>query len=295
MKKKIRVLITGSKGFVGKSLKKYLKNKIELKVICDDRSRFDLSNFFFFKMLLEKSKPNIIIHLASRTVSGRKSIKEDKLQFKNTFKPIKNLIECIKSLSCLQKLIFIGTIEEYGKAKTPYEEKLGAKPTSSYGKFKLKCFNFVKKNLANGNINYIWLRPSLMFGPKDNKERFLGSILYSAKEKKMTSINLDKQVRDYLFVEDFNRFIYSHLIKKELPKLNVLNVTNQNWFSLNQVMNMLSKISKNKIKKYLKIYNKKDNSKLINSGSLFNRHYPNFKFTNFKYALRKTLISYKIK
>lgn len=295
MKKKIRVLITGSKGFVGRSLKKYLKNKIELKVICDDRSKFDLSNFVFFKTLLEKSKPNIIIHLASRTVSGSKSIKEDKLQFKNTLKPIKNLLECIKPLNCLQKLIFIGTIEEYGKAKTPYKENIIAKPISSYGKFKLKSFNFVKKNLTNGNIKFIWLRPSLMFGPKDNKKRFLGSILYSAKEKKMTSINLDKQVRDYLFVEDFNRFIYFCLIKKELPKFNVLNVTNQNWFSLNQVINILSKMSKNKIKRYLKIYNKKDNSKLINSGSLFKRYYPNFKFTNFKYALRKTLISYNIK
>lgn len=295
MKKKIRVLITGSRGFVGRSLKKYLKNKIELDVICDDKSKFDLSKKFFFKLLLKKSKPNIIIHLASRTVSGSKSIQEDKLQFKNTLKPIKNLIECIKPLNGVQKLIFIGTIEEYGKAKNPYKENSRAKPISSYGSFKLKCFNFVKKNLTKNNIKYIWLRPSLMFGPEDNKERFLGSIFYSAKEKKMTAINLDKQIRDYLFVEDFNRFVYLHLIKKELPKLRVLNVTNQNWLSLIQVMNMLSKMSENKIKKYLKIYNKKDNSKLINSGTLFKKYYPNFKFTDFKYALKKTLISYNIK
>ena len=49
MKKKIRVLITGSKGFVGKSLKKYLKNKMELRVFCDDKSRFDLSKKNFLK------------------------------------------------------------------------------------------------------------------------------------------------------------------------------------------------------------------------------------------------------
>ena len=83
--------------------------------------------------------------------------------------------------------------------------------------------------------------------------------------------------------------------KKRITKFNVLNVTNQNWFSLNQVINILSKMSKNKIKRYLKIYNKKDNNKIINTGSLFKRYYPNFKFTNFKYALRKTLISYNIK
>ena len=150
MKKKIRVLITGSKGFVGKSLKKYLKNKMELRVFCDDKSRFDLSKKkkTFFKKLLKNSKPNIIIHLASRTVSGSKTNKEDKYQLKNTLKPTKNLIECIKSLNSVQKLIFAGTIEEYGKAKSPFKENTRAKPITSYGKFKLECLNFVRKNLA---------------------------------------------------------------------------------------------------------------------------------------------------
>ena len=51
-----------------------------------------------------------------------------------------------------------------------------------------------------------------MFGPNDNKGRFLDQ--YYTHKRKMTSINLDKQIRDYLFVEDFNRFIYLNLIKK---------------------------------------------------------------------------------
>ena len=169
-----------------------------------------------------------------------------------------------------------------------------AKPITSYGKFKLKCLSFVRKNLAKSRIKYIWLRPSLMFGPNDNKGRFLGSILYSAKEKKMPSINLDKQIRDYLFVEDFNRFIYLNLIKKDFPKIQLLNITNQNWVSLQLVMNLLSKMSKNKVKKYLMIRNIKDHSKLINSGNLLKKNYPNFKFTDFKLALKKTLKSYNI-
>ena len=96
---------------------------MELRVFCDDKSRFDLSKKAF-KKLLKNSKPNIIIHLASRTVSGSKTNKEDKYQLKNTLKPTKNLIECIKSLNSVQKLIFAGTIEEYGKAKSPLKKIL---------------------------------------------------------------------------------------------------------------------------------------------------------------------------
>ena len=43
-------------------------------------------------------------------------------------------------------------------------------------------------------------------------------------------------------------------------------------------MNLLSKMSKNKVKKYLIIKNRKDHSKLINSGNLLKQNYPNFKF-----------------
>ena len=45
-------------------------------------------------------------------------------------------------------------------------------------------------------------------------------------------------------------------------------------------MNLLSKMSKNKVKKYLIIKNKKDHSKLINSGNLLKQNYPNFDYSN---------------
>ena len=55
------------------------------------------------------------------------------------------MIKTIKRMVAqnLKMIIFTGTIEEYGKAKTPFKENIKAKPTSSYGKFKLKSLNCV--------------------------------------------------------------------------------------------------------------------------------------------------------
>jgi len=294
VKKKIRILITGSRGFVGKNLKIFFKNKSELIVFSDKKSNYDLSKKKNFKKLFEITKPQVIIHLASRTISESNSYKENKLQLKNTYKPIKNLIECIKYQKNLEKIIFLGTIEEYGNAKMPYSENSKAKPISSYGKSKLNCINFIKKKLKNKKVRFIWLRPSLMFGPFDNRRRFLGSIFNSLKNKKTTSIYLDNQVRDYLYVNDLIRFIYYNLIKKKLPDINILNVTNENWVYLRLVLNTLAKMTDGKIRKYLKLKKTSNNSKLINSGKLIQKNYPNFKFTNFTYALKKTLRSYNI-
>jgi len=295
VKSKLRVLITGSKGFVGKNLKKYLEKKRDLHIFYDSKIKKDLSKKENFISLLNISQPNIIIHLISRTISGLYSTSENKKQFKNTFMPTKNLIESVKSCQNLKKIIFTGSIEEYGKVKTPYTENSNPKPISSYGKYKLRCFKFVKKNLTK-NIKFIWLRPSLMFGPNDNKKRFLGSILYGIKNKKKIFVSLDKQTRDYLYVDDFNRFVYQNLIKKDFQNQQILNITSENWLMLTSVLISLKKLLKGRINKYLNISKKKgDNSKLINSGNLFKKKYPHFKFTKFELALEKTLKSYNIK
>jgi nucleoside-diphosphate-sugar epimerase len=54
----------------------------------------------------------------------------------------------------LEKVIFFGTIEEYGLAKLPFSEKLIPKPLSSYGVAKIKALNYVKKNI-NNKIDYV--------------------------------------------------------------------------------------------------------------------------------------------
>jgi nucleoside-diphosphate-sugar epimerase len=52
VKKKIRILITGSKGFVGKNLAKYLKNIKNFIILTDNKKKFDLSKLNQFKKLL---------------------------------------------------------------------------------------------------------------------------------------------------------------------------------------------------------------------------------------------------
>jgi nucleoside-diphosphate-sugar epimerase len=172
-----KILITGGSGFVGKHLVNHLKKENCYKIYNLNKNFCNLGNLKFLKEILIKYQPNIIIHLASRTVSAVRNKKEDRLQYLNTTLPTKNLVDSLKYCSDLEKIIFFGTIEEYGLAKLPYTEKLVPRPLSSYGYAKLKALKYVKKKI-NDRIDYVWLRPSLVFGKNDNKKRFLGSLLY---------------------------------------------------------------------------------------------------------------------
>lgn len=102
---------------------------------------YDLSDLKIFKNILVEYQPNIIIHLAARTIPTIKTKKEDKLQYKNTILPVINLVNCIKYTTHLKKIIFFGTIEEYGLAKPPFSEKQKTQPQSSYGIAKKKLLN----------------------------------------------------------------------------------------------------------------------------------------------------------
>ena len=282
----IKILITGGYGFVGGCMFKLLKKKYN--VYRFSHKIYDLSNFKNFKKILIKYQPNIIIHLAARTVSAIKTKKEDKLQYKNTTLPVINLVNSIKYCNQLKKIIFFGTIEEYGLAKLPFLENAKTKPVSSYGFAKVKALQYVKKKIDN-KIKYIWLRPSLIFGKNDNKKRFLGSLYYSLKNNKKIKINLNSQIRDFLYVNDLCKFV-ELLVKKKIMNIkgNILNVTMEKWVNLNHIFNYFSKKIQNKFTKLVVNSSSSKHIDYYSSGYLLKKNYKNFKFTGFRLALKKT-------
>jgi len=293
--KKEKILITGGRGVVGQHLLPFLKKKKIYKIYnLSCRKFYNLSNFKIFKSILIKYKPDTIIHLAARTVPTIKTKKEDRLQYENTFLPVKNLVDSVKHSPGLKKIIFFGSIEEYGLAIPPFFERQKPKPVSSYGIAKLNGLKYVKNKITNKNkINFIWLRPSLLFGTNQNKKRFLGSLFYGLKFNKKIRVSMNSQIRDFLYINDLCVFI-ELLMKKEVIKImgNVLNVTSENWINLNY--NFFSYFNKNIQNKFNKLVINCSNKKHLDyysSGHLFRKNFKKFKFTKFSKAINLTFDS----
>lgn len=285
---KKKILITGGNGFVGKNLFFFLNKKNIYKIYRPSSSKFDLSNLNVYKNILINFQPNIIIHLAARTKPTILTKKEDRLQFKNTILPVINLVNCLKYCSQLEKIIFFGSIEEYGLSKLPFTEKQKPIPVSSYGIAKIKALKYVKSKIKNNKYNYIWIRPSLIFGKKDNRNRFLGSLFYALKYKKKIKVNINYQIRDFIYIYDLCRVIEFLIIKKTKIKGNILNITAENWINLNSIFFYFPKKIQQILRKLVLINYNKMHLDYYSSGKLLRSKFKKFKFTNFKKSLNLT-------
>ena len=290
-KNKPSVLITGSNGFVGQALTKFLKKK-HFTIIKIIRKKNDLSKKNEFKKIFLKYNPNFIVHLAARTVSGIKNKKEDNIQFKNTYLPIKNLVDSSDYCKNLKKIIFCGSIEEYGSIQLPFKEKDTPKPISSYGFAKYSAYKYLINKSKKKNLNFVWLRPSLMFGQNDNAKRFLGSILFNLKQNKKVEINLGYQRRDFLYVQDFCNFTFYHIKFYKKFDYKLINVSSGSWFYLVDLLKILKKKMSKKKFKLINVKRINDKSIILNSNNLFKKIHPKFKFTPFMKSLKATLNSY---
>jgi|LakMenE18May11ns_1017448.scaffolds.fasta_scaffold9953598_5 nucleoside-diphosphate-sugar epimerase len=289
-KEKKKILITGRYGFVGSHLFNFLKKNNNYKICNTNKKFYNLSNYKNFKNIIIKYQPNLIIHLAARTKATIKNKREDKLQYKNTILPVVNLVNSLKYCTELKRIIFFGSIEEYGSAKPPFYEKQTIKPSSSYGIAKAIALKYVQKKIKNNNkIDYIWIRPSLIFGKNDNKKRFLGSLFYSLNFNKKLKVSINSQIRDFLYVKDLCRFVEFLIIKKKInTKIKVLNVTAENWINMNKIFLYFSKNIQNKIHRLVINRPHKKHLDFYSSGRLLKKNFKTFQFTNFKKALNET-------
>ena len=281
---KLKVFISGSTGFIGKHLKRTLKN--DYLLITPNRKKLNLNNINQVKKYLKIYKPNIILHLASSTKFKINNLEEKKNQIKNTFNITKNLVKSFNPECKL--LVFFGSIEEYGKSKVPFKENQTPKPITYYGKYKYKSFQYVSKHLKKKNMNYLWLRPSLTYGKGDNIERFLGYVINSIIKKKKITINSGNKIRDYIYIEDLCKVIMLIIKNYKKEYKCILNISAQNYIKIKSIKCFIEKIINKKLN-YEFVTSKKKQTNLYSSNKKLLKFFPKLKFMSFKNGLFKTL------
>ena len=260
--KKNKVLITGCAGFIGgHALDSFLDNGCE--VIGVDKMTYAANpstvepreGFTFYKEdvcdteamknIAEKHGVDYIIHFAAESHVDN-SIKGDNCFIDSNITGTKSLMEVCKSLGI--PICHISTDEVYGPiAEGSFSEYDKLSPQNFYSATKAAAEHIVCAYSNTFDIDYVMIRMSNNYGPRQNTEKFIPTILKSIKsESKIPVYGNGLNVRDWIYVKDsvrviynivqsvnFNKEIYNITFRDEKYNLEVISEI-LNYFNLTQ-------------------------------------------------------------
>ena len=251
----MKCLVTGGAGFIGSHIADILIKKGEEVSIIDNLSTGKIKNLnkkaIFYKedirnkkaieKMFEKEKLDYVFHTAAQ-INVRESVENPVKDASINILGTLNLLEACRKCN-VKKFIFSSTGGAiYGdNVKIPTIETEKQQPTNPYGIAKLADENYLYFYKKVYGIDYVSLRYSNVYGPRQNYKGEAGVVaifINKILNNKQSVINgSGKQTRDYVYVRDVAR---ANLLALKLN--GIFNVSTGKETSVNELFKMLKKI-----------------------------------------------------
>jgi len=227
------ILIIGSRGFIGKELKKYLCEKGYSVWGADVINDYTENNHYFiidatnsnFHNLFENNKFDLCINCsgaASVPDSLENPMRDYNLNTVNVFK----LLDAIKMYTPMCKFINLSSAAVYGNPnKLPITESLMNSPVSPYGIHKFMSEQICSEYHTFFNIPTCSLRIFSAYGEGLKKQLFWDLYKKTAYNKEIILFGTGEESRDFIYIKDLIQAIY-RVAKNGDFKGDVINVAN---------------------------------------------------------------------
>ncbi len=194
----MKIIVTGSKGQLGRSIQELSPDYPELSFIYSDIEELDICDQALVDAFFSKEKPAVVVNCAAYTAVD-KAEKEEKLAELINHHAVTNLAAACKKTGT--KLIHISTDYLFdGLKSTPYHEKDIVRPRSVYGITKLEG----ETALLRAEIKSIIIRTSWLYSVYGNN--FVKTMLRLGKERDKLGI-VDDQTGTPTYAGDLAKVI----------------------------------------------------------------------------------------
>jgi dTDP-glucose 4,6-dehydratase len=232
----MKLLVTGGAGFIGscfvrmvltEGLAEHLVNVDKLTYAGNLENlipiaehggyRFehaDICDEAWMRELLEDEKPDAIVHFAAESHVDR-SILSPAAAIETNLNGTFSLLEAARR-SKVPRFLHVSTDEVYGSIDEPYEadENYPLRTSSPYSASKAGSDLLALSYFTTYRLNVSVTRASNNYGPYQFPEKLIPLMISNALDDKSLPIYGDgQQVRDWLYVEDHCRAVYSVLNK----------------------------------------------------------------------------------
>lgn len=206
MKRKLKIFLTGSGGFIGRNILEQLGDKYEF--IAPRSAELDLTDADKVSEFLKALKPDLVIHAANlggkRTDSGAENI---------VFPNLQMFFNIVRNKEYFGRMIMLGSGAEYGKqsdiagvSEDDFDKRV---PVDQYGFYKYVC----AKHAAQADY-MTYLRIFGMYGKyEDYRVRFISNNICRVLLDLPVSINQDAFF-ELVAVDDFIK-ILDHFINNQ--------------------------------------------------------------------------------
>lgn len=217
----MQILITGGAGFIGSHIAEaYVAEGFNV-IVVDNLSTGKVENIPKeaefenidirspnIEHLLKRHKVDIVNHHAAN-VSLKKSMREPISDAKINVTGTLNLLQSCSKAN-VNRIIFASTSAVYGAQESfPISEAHVTLPISPYGTSKLSCEHYLYTYKRTSRVNYLSLRYSQVFGPRQSPfcesgviAIFFNNILKQAKETKILIHGDGENTRDFVYIDD---------------------------------------------------------------------------------------------
>jgi len=207
---RFKIGITGHKGSLGKTIKKYKSKNKYFYYKHDIRNKKKLMHWF------TKNDLNAIFHLAA-IVPIKIVNKNKKKTYEVNYEGTKNIVDISKKLN-VKWFFFASTSHVYKSSKIPIKENFSKIPISYYGKTKLIAEKYVKKKIKNYCVGRIFSTSN-----RNQRKNYLVPDLkkkIKKSKKKLILKNLN-HYRDFISMEDITKIIHILLKKNFIGTVNI--------------------------------------------------------------------------
>ena len=211
----MKVLVTGSSGFIGQHVVRELIKSHNVIILTRDKNNIlghdwfenvdyietDIYDSFSFSQNFD-TKPDALIHLSWQGIPHYKDKKHVSLYYDQNLTFLKAAINY-----GIENIAITGSCLEYGLREGELDEEDNTEPVTEYGKAK----DMLRKNLqrlTNDQMAFKWIRLFYMYGEGQNPKSLIPQLHVAQKENKKTfGISSTEHIRDFMKVEEVANFI----------------------------------------------------------------------------------------